>query len=377
MKPTRSAYVLEKPSAPPAGGLVGSWVRFWFTPVDPVGLHAVRLLAGLLFLAWLLPLAGNLDSLFGLQGWFDEKAYVEAGKLRDNPFRPAGWSALYLCGSNSARLATAYWVSIGVLALFTLGLWPRVTAVLTWLVVASFTANPALEPNADVFLLILSFYLMIGYLLLGQGGTHRSLMSRLLGTSTLWPFRRSETDGPQWSRGANLALRLLQVHVAIVLVTMGLHKLQSSEWWAGFAFWYPLHPAFETSLAQARKFADPKQREPYLTVLSLAAYLTLAWQIGFPLFAWRPRWRPVLLGGAALGWLATAFLFKLPLVGPALFIGCLSYVTPAEWHRLIGWLSRVPGLHRPAQWLLVLPDGPAAPARKEELTPSLVTVGER
>ena len=56
MKPTRSAYTPVQPSAQPvpsAAGPIHSWVRFWFTPVDPVGLHAVRLLTGLLLLAWL------------------------------------------------------------------------------------------------------------------------------------------------------------------------------------------------------------------------------------------------------------------------------------------------------------------------------------
>ena len=110
---------------------------------------------------------------------------------------------------------------------------------------------------------------------------------------------------------------------------------------------------------------------------AIRAYV-LAWQIGFALFAWRRHWwRAVLLGGAALGWLATAFLFRLPLVGPAIFIGCLSYVTAAEWHRWISPLSRVPGLRRIAPWLLAVPEVPRIPERKEEKTPSLVTVGER
>ena len=59
-------------------------------------------------------------------------------------------------------------------------------------------------------------------------------------------------------------------------------------------------------------------------------------RIGFPLFAWRRRWRPLLLGGAAVGWLVSALLYGLPLFGPAGFIFCLSFVTPPEWRRFHG-----------------------------------------
>ncbi len=374
MKPSRSAQLAPKPSAqplPPATGPVRAWVHFWFTPVDPVGLHTLRLLAGLLFLTWLLPFAGHLDSLFGLQGWFDQQAYVEAARLPDGPPKPLGWSILYLSGTSSKLLVTLYGLSLGVLVLFTLGLWTRLTAVLTWIIVASFTMNPVLDYEADALLGILAFYLMVGYLLLGQRESGQTWLARLLGP--IRPARAAGTCPP--SLGANLALRLLQVHVAIVLVTSGLHKLQFGDWWAGVAFWYPLYPPFQTTVAAVRSHAA--HHEFYLGILSVAAYLTLGWQIGFPLFAWKPGWRLVLLGGASLGWLGTAFLYRLPLLGPILLLGCLSYLTPAEWHRLIGWLTRIPGWQQLADRLRAPSEERSVPALKREESASLVTVGQR
>jgi hypothetical protein len=339
-------------------------VRFWFTPVDPIGLHAVRLLAGLLFLAWLLPLAGHRDSLFGLDGWFDRQAYAEVAALQESPFKPLGWSALYAYGSNPRALAAFYGVSVAVLILFTLGVAPRVTSILTWIVVASFTANPALDSDADILLVILAFYLMLGYVLLGQRGTGRPLLGRLLGPGPLAFLRRS--TAPEPSLGANIALRLLQVHLAIVILTSGLHKLQFGEWWAGGVLWFPLHPPFETTLAQARALAP--QREVYMGFLSAAAYAVLAWQIGFPLFAWRPGWRFVLVGGAVVGWLGTALVCRLPLVGPAVLIGCLTFVSPAGWRRLIGPLTRISGLKRLS---------PARLAAQSTSAASLIPMGQR
>src|SRR5208282_869532 len=127
-------------------GPISAWVRFWFTPTDPVGLHALRLLAGLLFLAYLLPLAGNIEALFGLDGWFDTRAFretaslerranqqfdeespdiqtdPEAGRLPARPPQSPTWSIFYLCGSNVALLTTVYWLAIAVLVLFTVGI---------------------------------------------------------------------------------------------------------------------------------------------------------------------------------------------------------------------------------------------------------------
>ena len=144
--------------------------------------------------------------------------------------------------------------------------------------------------------------------------------------------------GEHKSIAANLAIRLLQVHFAIVMVTSGLHKLQIGDWWAGVALWFPLHPPFKTTLADV--LVNKPYVNTYFSLLNIATYFTLAWQIGFPLFAWRPRWRIVLLGGGAIGWLAGAFLWQLPLIGPAFLIACLSFVSPAGWHRVLGWLPR-------------------------------------
>jgi hypothetical protein len=342
----RSNAVSSESATPLATGPIRAWTRFWFTPADPIGLHVVRLVAGLVFLAWLLPLAGHVDALFGLNGWFDRQAYREAARIAGGPQQPFTWSILYLCGSNTALLTAVYWAAIAVLVLFTAGLWTRLTAILTWLIVASFTASPAFSPDADSLLLILALYLMVGYVLLGLADRGRPLARRLLGASGTFFLgpRPALADVPERkSLGANVALRLLQVHFAIVIFVSGLHKLQFGDWWAGLSLWYPLHPVIEMTPNSA---GSPAQIRASLTLLGLAAYAVLAWQISFPAFAWRPRWRPVLVGGAVIGALGCAFLYGVPVFGPVLFAGCLAYVSTREWHRLFAWIGMVPGLRR-------------------------------
>ena len=64
--------------------------------------------------------------------------------------------------------------------------------------------------------------------------------------------------------------------------------------------------------------------------------MVLAWQLAFPLFAWRPKWgRVLLLGGAAIYWGGVYFLFKLPEFGPFVFLASLSFLSPEEW----AWLK--------------------------------------
>jgi hypothetical protein len=321
------------------GGLWRSWVRFWFTPIDPTGLHVIRVLAGLLFLSWLLGFAGHVNELFGLQGWFDAQAYREAGRMTmpNGPPAPITWSLLYLCGNNDTLVTAFYWGSIAVLTLFTLGVATRITSVLTWLVVASFTANPAISYDADALLLILAFYLMFGYVLLGQFHGGLGILGRIFGGNS-WL-------GPKPpSLAANVTLRLLQVHFTIVIFVAGLHKLQSGDWWSGAALWYPLYPPFKATMNEVKAHAG--HRDLYLVLISLGTYLVLAWQIGFPLFAWRRSWRLVLIGGAAIGWLGTAFIYQLPVFGPAFLIAALCFLTPDEWQWLTSWLPPVPGLKR-------------------------------
>jgi hypothetical protein len=319
-------------------------VRFWFSPVDPVGLHWLRFAAGVFFIASLLPFAGHIDDMIGLGGWFDQQAYRDMRTLPEGSPFLVSWSIYYLCGTNSLIVAITYWASIGVLVLFTLGVYTRLTSILSWVALASFASNPALAYEGDLFLTMPAFYLMIAYVLLGQRQPNQSWVSRILGPAfpPLLRRRNAEEIDRGGSVGANLGLRLLQVHFAIVMVTSGLHKLQSGDWWSGVAFWYALYPPLETTAEMVRRHAA--DATSLLTVLSIGAYATLAWQLGFPFFAWRRRWGPVLLGGAALAWLGNAFLFRLPIFGPGIFICCLSYLSVDEWRRLNSWLARLPGL---------------------------------
>ncbi len=330
------------------------WNRFWFTPTAPAQLHRLRVLAGLLFLGWLLAFAAHRHELLSLQGLFDREAYGElAEKERDLSEKesrpvsispaPIGWSIFYLAGDNSSLFDALYWGSVVILTLFILGIAPRITGILTWIVVVSATANPATSYDADFLLVIFAFYLMLGYLFHGLWYGEYSIIERILGTNEsllFWPWLRHdrrETASPSYA--ANVAVRLVQVHFAIIVVTSALANLQNPDWWSGVAYWYPLHPPFQTSKAAYEREAQGANFA--LGLLSFAEYVALAWQIGFPAFAWRRgRWRLLLVGGGVVAWFWMMAVRGQPLFGPIYFIGCLSYLQPDEWRGLRSWLPQ-------------------------------------
>ncbi len=349
-------------------GFFSSWGRFWFNPVDPLPLHLLRVLTGLLVLSWLLGFAGHQDEFYGLKGWIDRQAYRDARKMAEQvpvpgqmpPDQlpvPISWSLLYACNGDPTMMNVFYYGSLAIVGLFTLGLAPRLTALMTWLIVASFVSSPAVSYEGEYLLLILSFYLMAGYLLLGLWNGTGTLWSYLLGSrdALAWRLWRSQAgDEARPSIAANLALRLIQVHFAMVVVVSALHKLQLGDWWAGLALWYPLHPPMSTTPEQIR--AEAAYRDTYLFFLSLAQYVVLVWQLAFPFLAWRRGWRPVLLGGAAVYWAGSTLLYRLPVFGPVVFLASLSFVSADEWRWFGNGLVRLAHLFRRSKETSVTPE---------------------
>lgn len=310
------------------------WMGFWFAPVDPIGLHVCRVLFGVTALVWFGSMLGHQRELFGLDGFVDMQAYRRLNGLgvEQTPLPPIGWSPIFIARTGVA-LHGLYFGALAALALFTVGVATRVTGFLSWLAVVALTSNPALWHGGDALFRSLAFLLMVGYLLYDV----ENLLNprRFLGSpdALLTEMRAGTAATP--SVGANLALRSIQVTVAIAMFATGLHKLQQASWWSGTALFFPLYPPLTTDASALREsIGDPTA---LMTALSLAAYGMIVWQVAFPFVAWRHGARRFIVGGAAIGWLGSAFLFKLPLFGPTLMIGCLAFLPSTSWRRALAW----------------------------------------
>lgn len=314
-------------SASKPAGLLDQWTQFWFMPQQPLGLHVLRTIFGVLTIVWLLSFAGYVQDFFSFDGWFDRTAFSEAQDMVDRQ----NWSPLYFVAGQPALLNAVYWASIAIVVCFTLGFFTRITSVLTWLIVVSFSANPLIEIDTDILLRIIAFYLMIGYLFLDLQRSDLPLWQRITTATPHWWGTVLKHGGiSERSTAPTVAIRLWQVHFALAIVIMGLTKLQHGEWWTGVAYWYPWYHPTAVNLDMLNELkAKP---DAYLNFISAASYVVIAWQIFFPAFAWRQgicRW--VLLGGAMVGTAGLMIIYPIPLLGPTFFLLCLSYLIEREW----------------------------------------------
>src|SRR5207253_9395274 len=177
---------------------------------------------------------------------------------------------------------------------------------------------------------ILNFALF--YLMIGPSGAALSvdrLIQRYARTWRVLRTRSSPRKGgtllteddaldlgrPAPSIAANLALRLLQVHLCIVYLASGLSKLQGTSWWNGTAIWGTMaNPEF--SPVHWGIYRDVlvylcKNRYLWELVMNTAGVVTLVFEIGFAFMVWNRwlRW-PMLISALGLH-LGIAFFMSL------------------------------------------------------------------
>ena len=80
---------------------------------------------------------------------------------------------------------------------------------------------------------------------------------------------------------ANLALRLIQLHLSLIYGMAGLAKLQGEAWWTGMAIWGMLASA-EFSLFDLTWLAA------YPFILNVMTHAALAFEMGYPVLIWVP-----------------------------------------------------------------------------------------
>jgi hypothetical protein len=293
------------------------WNRFWFAPSESSTLAAIRIGAGLVALYLIASFTPNLETYFGAQGLLPletlrEFEPPEPGQLQNFPAqireslpRPHRFS--YLDWLHSAgELWAAHLIGLVVLALFTAGLFTRLTSVLALIVVLSYNHRaPMLTGHAEP---VLAFVLL--YLCLGPAGRCWSLDRWLRD-------RRTDRPAPTPSGGHNvsaeqadlswtatLSLRLIQIHLTLLYAMMALGKLSStvlssSVWWNGSAIWL-LIGRTESRLVDLSWL----HAHPY--VISACCYAVLLWQTAFPILVWNRLARPLMLVVNAVMWLLLA-----------------------------------------------------------------------
>ncbi|WP_422927583.1 DCC1-like thiol-disulfide oxidoreductase family protein [Singulisphaera sp. PoT] len=272
---------------------VRGWNAFFFTPADPTSLGLLRVAVGLLLL-WSLGVYGlDLQAFFGSEGWADPKVIRHIHERQS----PAAWSFWLLVPDHLLRPA---WVGcMGVLLLYTVGLFSRVTSVLAWVIVVSTTRRmPVSLFGFDQVISTWALYLA----LTGASGQAVSLdrfFARYRQTRALVTRRRHDgrwmgaSGVPTPTISANLALRLIQLHLVLIYGMAGLAKLQGQAWWSGMAIWGVL------AAAEFREL-DLTWLAAYPWLLNVMTHGSLALELGYPVLIWTRALRPLLLGTVVL-----------------------------------------------------------------------------
>jgi hypothetical protein len=313
--------------------LGSGWNRFWFAPSDPIALGVLRIAVGLIALYTLATYTPDLERYFGPNGLVpvgmlasleeqtrDIDRQAVPGQVREA--MPREYRFSYLDRLHSGRaLLTAHLVGLAVVAMFTVGLFSRLTSVASLIVFLSYLhRGPMLTAAAEPLVAILIFYLA-----LGPSGSACSLDHWLAvrrRQNEPLAIGQADTIASSW---ATVPLRLIQVHLALIYAMMVLGKLGNDNWWSGLGIWWLI-------ARTESRMIDLSGLHQLPLVVSAWSYAVMLWQAMFPILIWNRLARPLLLLVNAVMWLLLApVLGNLPLAA-VMIAASLSFVSP-EWLR--------------------------------------------
>jgi hypothetical protein len=285
------------------GELWQAWNNFWFKPADPATLSLLRILAGGMLLythaVW------SLD----LSGFIGPEGYTPVEFLRTqihgppptaeapNPTAPWSLWSVFFWINSTWLLWTVHIFALAVFFCLFVGLFSRTAAVLGYLFAVSYVHR--VTPGA-FFGLDKTNCMLAMYLLLGPCGARYSL-------DRLWRLRKGTATDPQPSTAANLATRLMQVHLCIMYLFSGLAKMEGLSWQMGTAVWWAAASYEYQSIPLTWLAGWP-------ALVALATHMTVYWEAFYCCLVWNRFARPIVL------WIALAVHG-----GIALFLGMITF----------------------------------------------------
>lgn len=289
-------------------GASNGWNRFWFTPAAPHTLAVMRIATGLMI--FYVHLVWSLDffDFFGP----DARITIEFARLfNDSPF---AWSHFFWAFPPWA-LITIHGLGLVILLMFAVGLFTRVSSVLTFLLVVSYVHRvPGALFGLDQINVFLAMYLM-----LSDCGAVYSLDA--------WRRQRTQPGrgDPAPAVMNNLATRLIQLHMCIVYLFAALGKLQGISWWEGNAMWLAVGNYEYQSL-------DMTWLASWPLLINVLTHGTIVWELTYPALVW-PRWtRPIVILLAVPMHLGIAFSMGMITFGMIMLVGNMAFISP--------WLTR-------------------------------------
>ena len=302
------------------------WNRFWFRSANPVTLAVIRILAGGMLFYTHLIWALNSNDFFGPHAWMTNEVVKQ---VNDSVF---AWSWFHWIES-SIGVTILHAAALAVFALLTLGCYTRVVSVLAFLTAVAYANRiPAAMFGLDQVNTIIAFYLMIG-----PCGARFSIDA--------WRRRRrdrgTEAMPIEPSISANIATRLLQVHLCVIYFFAGVSKLQGPAWWNGTAIWGAV-ANLEYQSIDLTWLADWPLTVNFLT------HTVIVWELSYCIFVWHRSTRPIVLLIAVAMHAGIACCLGMITFGTAMIIANMAFVSPALIEALLKRFGPPEGFERTA-----------------------------
>lgn len=294
------------------------WSDFWFSPTNPATLSAIRVLVGAMLFYTHLVWSFDLGGFFGTNGWLPVDLMSEV-RLHTNSDM-ARWSWSYF---NFNMSPTVLWI-VHIAALFVffflmIGFFSRTMAVLAYVAAVSYAnrVTPGAYFGLDKINCLLAMYLM-----LGPCGARYSI-------DRIWRLRKGAPKEVLPSISANLAIRLIQIHMCIIYLFSALGKLQGDSWWTGEAVWISSANLEYQFLVDMTWLAN----HPYL--VSFLTHATVYWELTYSALVWPRLTRPWVLLMAVLVHGGICVAYGMPTFGLVMLIGNLAFISPETVRRLL------------------------------------------
>jgi hypothetical protein len=289
-----------------------AWDRFWFQPLDPAMLGVIRILTGAMLFYTHAVWSLNFEDFFGPQPW------VRLDVARQLQSDGLAWSHFWVVDS-LPWLWVLHVAGLIVFLLLTVGLFSQVASVLAWCFAVSYAhrATGALF-GLDQINIMLAMYLMVGPC--GAAYSVDRILARRRAGGRLGPAPPSVR--------ANVATRLIQIHMCIIYLFAGLSKLQGPTWWNGTAMWGAFANLEYQSLDMTWLVHDP-------ILIAIATHVTVFWEISYCALVWPRLTRPIVVFLAVPLHLGIAICMGMITFGLAMLIGNLAFVSPGVARRIL------------------------------------------
>ncbi len=249
---------------------VDGWNRFWFTPADCFSLCVMRPLVGIMLFYTHLVWSKELMTFFSKDGVIPPE-YLR-NSVDNSPF---AWSHFFWIDSPEL-IWTIHIIALIVFAMFTLGMFTRVTGILSFLITVSYANRAA----GALFGLDQMNAFLVMYLAIAPCAVHLSFDS--------WRRRQRGLQPQPVSTWANLITRLIQVHLCVIYFFAGTGKLLGPAWWNGEAIW----GAFASYEYQTMDFL---WLVDYPFLIHLITLVSLAWEVSYAYLVWPKLTRPIMV----------------------------------------------------------------------------------